>query len=159
MRCRTVQPQLLDFSSGRLDPAAARGVAAHLAECAGCRRLQQRELDVASLLGSLPQREPPAAAWATVEAALRRHTSSGSRRRVQRRYLARIGGLAAAAALASGLMISPRPSMEPRSESDVLQALSPSGAAGLGSDRDTDPLLAVQSRVDWFLEGVAEHGS
>lgn len=159
MRCRTVQPQLLDFSSGRLDPVSAGGIAAHLSVCEVCRGVQQRELDMAALLGRLPQAEPALDAWATVQVALHREAASSSQRRVRPRYLVAAGGLAAAAVLVVRLMIPAGPTVDPAFESEVLHALSPSAAAGLGSDRGTDPLIAVQSRVDWFLEGVAEHGS
>lgn len=159
MRCQTVQPLLLDFSSGQLDSRAAGVVAAHLEECASCRLIQQRELEVAAFLRGAAPVAAPADAWSAVERQLHRGRGQRLRWRVGQRSLIWGGGMVAAAGLALGLLGFSRPAPGPTIEPDVLRSLSPSVAAGLSPDRVPDPLIAVQHRLDRLLEGVSEFGS
>jgi hypothetical protein len=157
MRCRRVQPQLHDFSFGRLDGALASLIAAHLERCADCRRVLRREQRTADMLKGMQPVAPDAAAWATIEAALGRETATMGRRSGWPRPAVWAGGLAAAA-LVFGL-VSPIHHAPPPMESDMLRALAPTSAAGLGLERPTDPLVMTQSKLDRLLDRVADEGS
>lgn len=159
MNCRTVQPQLLDFSGGRLESALSRAVAAHLKGCAECRGVLERELRTAALLGAMPRASLADHAWNSV--ALRLHHAAPVPRRSSGVLprLAWAGGLTVVAALVFA-HVSPmsRPSLPPP-EPESLRGLSPAAAAGLGPERTGDPLVAAQRRMDLLLDGIAERGS
>lgn len=68
------------------------------------------------------------------------------------------GSLVAAAALVLGL-VSPAgraPSLP--LEPEALRALAPTTAAGLGPERSSDPLAALQRNVDRLLDRMADEG-
>jgi anti-sigma-K factor RskA len=158
MRCRRVQLQLHDFSFGRLDAALTARIAAHLERCADCRRVLRREQRTAVMLGGMQPVAPDASAWTRIEAALRRESSPTSRRHGWPRPAVWAGGLAAAAALLFGL-VSPLHHAPPAVESDMLRALAPTAAAGLGLERPSDPLVMTQRKLDRLLDRVADEGS
>ena len=158
MNCRRVQPQLLDFSFGRLEAAVAGAVTAHLKGCADCRRVLRREQRTAVALGGMDAVEPRADAWLTVEAALCTAVVPRGTRQIWRHPLWWAGGLTAAAALAVGLFVpTVRPPASP--EPDTLRGLTPMAAAGLGLERSSDPLVEIQRKLDRLLDRVADEGS
>jgi anti-sigma factor RsiW len=158
MKCRRVQPQLLDFSTGRLEAGTASVIAAHLTVCADCRRALGREERTATLLGEMARVEPRADAWPAVEAALRSATAPGRRRLIGWQPMLWAGGLAATALTVSLIV----PALQPPSapvEPDPLSALAPRAAAGLVPDQSNDPLIALQKKLDRALDRVADDGS
>jgi hypothetical protein len=158
MKCRRVQLQLLDFSFGRLEAAAAAAVAAHLERCADCRRVLKREQRTASMLGGLSRAEPRTDAWPAIEAALRADRAPRRRPWAGWQPVVWVGGLAAAAALVVQLSAPLHPAPSPN-EPDMMRALSPSVAAGLPQERSTDPLVKVQSKLDRLMDHMADEGS
>jgi hypothetical protein len=158
MKCRRVQLQLHDFSFGRLDGALASRIAAHLERCADCGRVLRREQRTAAMLGGMQPVASDAGAWTVIEAALRRETASASRRIGWPRPAVWAGGLAATAALVF-VLVSPLHHAPPAVEPDMLRALAPTAAAGLGLERPTDPLVMTQRKLDRLLDRVADEGS
>jgi anti-sigma factor ChrR (cupin superfamily) len=159
MRCHRVQPQLLDFSCGRLEPPSARAIALHLDRCDDCRRLLERETRTASLLARVPPVSPREDTWPAVAAALRGSSAAVGGRSSFRRPLIWAGGLAAASALAWGL-IAPTPrTAAPTLEPESLRHLAPAVAAGLIPERASDPLVALQQNTDRLLDQVTEEPS
>ena len=159
MKCRRVQPQLLDFSTGRLEAGTARAMDAHLEGCADCRRVLKREKRTAALLDVMGRVEPRADAWPAIEVALHAYPTPGRRRRFWRQPMLWAGGLTAVAALTVSLMV---PALQPPPapvELDALSALAPKVAAGLVPDRSHDPLLVLQKKLDRALDRVADDGS
>src|SRR5262245_35360633 len=134
MRCRRVQLQLLDFSLDRLEQPAASAIAAHLEQCADCRRVLRREQRVAAMLGAIPQVAPREDAWTAVEVALRRPARPVRPRLVGWQPLLWAGGFAAAAAVAAGL-VAPGLRTPTPVEPEMLRTLAPAAAAGLGQER------------------------
>lgn len=158
MRCRRVQLQLLDFSLGRLEEAAASATAAHLERCPDCRRVLRREQRVAAMLGTMPSIRPREDAWPAVEAELRTAVRPPRPRVAGWRPFLWAGSLAAAAAIAAGLVAPVRPSSVPV-EPEMLRTLAPAVAAGLGQERPTDPLMEVQGKLDRLMRHVADQGT
>jgi predicted anti-sigma-YlaC factor YlaD len=157
MRCRRVQPHLLDFSTGRLEAGTAGAVQAHLERCADCRRVLRREQRMATLLGAITRVAPRTDAWTSVEAAI---GSAPSRRRWKRwQPMAWTGGLAAAAALTISLITPTIQTPVTPTEPDPLRAFTPSVAAGLTSDRTHDPLVVLQKKLDRVLDQLADERS
>jgi hypothetical protein len=117
------------------------------------------------VLGGTPRVEPPAGAWAFIEAALRREAAPIRPRPTWGLPVVGAGGVVAAAALVFGLLAPiHRPwrslrSLSPPLEPDMLRALTPTTAAGLVLERSTDPLVEVQNRLDRLLDRVADEGS
>src|SRR5438128_2169014 len=113
MKCRRVQPRLLDFSFGRLEAAVAGAVAAHLERCADCRGVLKREQRAAAMLGGMARVEPRVDAWPAVEAALRSAVAGDRARWIGWHPRVWAGGLAATAALAVGLIVPTLPRTHP----------------------------------------------
>jgi predicted anti-sigma-YlaC factor YlaD len=158
MKCRRIQPQLLDFNYGRLELDAAEVVTAHLRRCADCRRVLERERRTALMLSGFATVVPRTDPWPAVAAALRGAHSPTSARYLARWRLVWAGGLAAAI-LVAGLIAPTFRSSIPPLETEALGALAPAASAGLAQERSPDPLLAVQDRVDQLLDRLAEKGS
>src|SRR5438876_10738783 len=78
MKCRRVQPQLLDFSSGRLEAAAARQITAHVEECADCHHALEHERRTAALLSSMTHVAPRVDSWLAIGSALNAARSAQS---------------------------------------------------------------------------------
>src|SRR4051794_7060190 len=146
MKCRRIQLQLLDFSLDRLEERTASATAAHLEQCADCRRVLRREQRVAAMLGRIPPVDLRADAWPALEAALRTATQPTRPRAAGWRPLLWVGSLAATAAIAAGLLAPGSHSSAPV-EPEMLRALAPAAAAGLGQERPTDPLMQVQGKL------------
>src|SRR5262249_28176053 len=134
---------------------AASAIAGHLELCADCRRVLRREQRVAAMLGAIPQVEPRQDAWSVVEAALRAPARPVRSRLFGWQPLLWAGGLAAAAAVAAGL-VAPGIRTPARVEPEILRTLPPAGAAGLGQERPTDPLMEVQGKLDRLMDRVAD---
>jgi anti-sigma-K factor RskA len=159
MKCRRVQPQLLDFSTGRLEAGAARVMTAHLERCADCRRVLKREQRTAALLGVMGRVEPRIDAWPAIEVALRTCRALAHRRPFWWQPMLWAGGLTATAALTVSLLV---PAFQPPPapvEPDPLSALAPKVAAGLVPERSNDPLILLQMKLDRALDRVADDGS
>jgi anti-sigma factor RsiW len=159
MKCRRAQPQLLDFSTGRLEAGTARVMAAHLEQCADCRRVLKREKRTAALLVVMGRVELRTDAWPAIEVALRRAAAPAHRRPFWWQPMIWAGALAATAALTVSLIV---PALQPPSapvEPDPLSALAPRAAAGLVPERSKDPLLILQKKLDRALDRVADDGS
>lgn len=59
MRCDDAERAVIARAAGRLDPAAARRLAAHLAGCPACRGAAADQNDVAAVLSARPAAAPP----------------------------------------------------------------------------------------------------
>ena len=59
MRCDDAERAVIARAAGRLDPAAARRLAAHLAGCPVCRGAAADQDDVAAVLSARPDAAPP----------------------------------------------------------------------------------------------------
>lgn len=66
-----MQPNLLEYSRGLLNPREAEGVRAHLETCALCRAVMESEIELAGKLATMPSHEPKADVWALVHARIR----------------------------------------------------------------------------------------
>jgi hypothetical protein len=165
MKCRRVQPQLLDFSSGRLEAAAVRQVSAHLEECVDCRHALEHELRTAALLSSTAHVAPRVDSWLAIKRALEAarpvHPLRGYPRSRPNRWrpMAWAGGLAALMALLVTLKSPGSLRSTPPPETDLFRSFTPSAAAGLVQETASDPLVAAQGRVDRLLDRVADERS
>ncbi|MBN2308104.1 MAG: zf-HC2 domain-containing protein [Candidatus Hydrogenedentes bacterium] len=70
MMCADVQQQLVHFADGELEPARAREIERHLAQCAKCRALLGALGRADGALRALAREEPPAEATQAVRGAL-----------------------------------------------------------------------------------------
>ena len=65
---KQIQPNLLDYSEGRLSGPEADQVGTHLAECAACRTFLGEEAAFAGELAAMPEEGPANDVWALVRA-------------------------------------------------------------------------------------------
>ena len=71
MKCADLQSDVLvDLVDGRLDPAEQRQIERHLEACAECRALVTDLRSIRASAFMLDRREPPAALWTTLQAAV-----------------------------------------------------------------------------------------
>lgn len=70
MKCSQAQPNLLDYSQGRLSQTEAAAVRTHLDGCPECRALLQEEIQLAEGLAGIPLIAPISDVWEKVEAGI-----------------------------------------------------------------------------------------
>ncbi|MHB9035704.1 MAG: anti-sigma factor family protein [Armatimonadota bacterium] len=68
MKCEQIQPNLLDYSEGRLSQPEFEEVRAHIGECAECAALLEEEIAFSKRLSALPAEQPTNDVWALVRA-------------------------------------------------------------------------------------------
>src|SRR5687768_2028700 len=80
MKCADLQSDVLvDLVDGRLDPAEQRQIERHLEACAGCRALVTDLRSIRASAFMLDRREPAAALWTKLQAAVAAEPKPGAR--------------------------------------------------------------------------------
>lgn len=148
MKCADLQRDVLvDLVDGRLEPAHQRDIERHLEACADCRALV---IDLRSIRASafmLDRREPGAAVWAKLQAAVAREPAPRGRLLAIRRSLGEggwPGWLGAAAALILATVIG------------VLPLLNRNAAPDAADANDAPPEITVESVAAEF-EAAEQH--
>ncbi len=93
MICKDFNETLDDYIDGSLDPATAEECSAHVASCADCRSLVEREREIRALLKDYPM---PQAAAGFYDDALVKAAQTGTRRQRNRWMMTGFGGAIAA---------------------------------------------------------------
>lgn len=96
MHCEHLDNRLDDYVDGELPPAERAAVDEHVADCASCRRILEREQALRAALHDYGNAVEPLPDAAYFDAALERAASAGARQRRQRWQMTGLGGAVAA---------------------------------------------------------------
>ena len=119
MRCDDVERAVIARAAGRLDPAGAERLEAHLDGCAACREAAGGQDDVAALLSARPDASPPLG-FATRVMARLDVPPTWLDVINWRRWTVRLAPVAAALLVAAGVGLRPAAAVEPIEFSDLV---------------------------------------
>ena len=156
MICADLQHDaLVDLVDGRLDPAKQREIERHLEACANCRSLVTDLRTIRAAAFMLDRREPPAALWPRIQAAVANEPSPKARVLIMpgalRRSLGEGGwpiwlGAAAALILATAIGLLP-----------LINRQAPHTAADDAAARDARPTEVTVESVAAEFEAAEQH--